>query len=154
MCGRLYSLLMKISSSPFSLPAGPSVYALNAAGRVLRHPSGYGVLEYAPGPRQMADFQALLLHISALLRAARWRHVLADQRRMAPFTEAETAWAHSFWLNSDHCPPGGLVVAALQANDVFARLASGLVRQRVMSTKLYYRVFEHEADALAWLRRA
>lgn len=133
--------------------AGLPVYFQNAVGRLLEHPAGYIVFQYNPGKRVLADFQALLTQAGLLLRRNRWHRILADQRLMAPFTDGETAWASTYWLAPTNQPSGGLFAAVLLANDVFARLATGLMRQEIQSPVLTYRVFDNEAGAAAWLQQ-
>jgi hypothetical protein len=133
--------------------AGLPVYFQNAVGRLLEHPAGYIVFQYNPGKRPMASFQALVAHTGLLLRRNRWHRILADQRLMTPFTNEESAWVQNYWLDPANQPPGGLFAAAVLANDVFARLATGLMRQEVQSPVLTYRVFDNEVSAVAWLHQ-
>ncbi|MDO7851361.1 hypothetical protein [Hymenobacter convexus] len=136
----------------FPLPfAGLPVYFQNAAGRLLEHPAGYIVFQYHPGKRALPDFQALLTHTSQLLRRNRWHRVLADQHRMVPFTEEETAWVTTFWLDPANQPAGGLHAAVVLADDVFARLATNMMRETLQSAALTYRLFKDETTAAAWL---
>ncbi|MCI1186969.1 hypothetical protein MON38_06025 [Hymenobacter sp. DH14] len=137
-------------SHPLSF-AGLPIYFQNAVGRLLEHPAGYIVFQYHAGKRALADFQALLTHTGQLLRRRGWQRILADQRLMTPFTEAETAWVTSFWLDPANQPPGGLHAAVMLADDVFARLATNTMRETLQSAALTYRLFKDEATATAWL---
>jgi hypothetical protein len=139
----LLSLLVSIATLP--------IYFENAVATLREHPDGYIVFEYHPGPRQFADFQAVLTHTGNLLRRKQWYKILGDQRLMAPFTEQETAWITSYWLDHSRHRPGGIYAAVLLANDVFARLAATQLRHETKAAALTYRLFEHEADAAAWL---
>jgi hypothetical protein len=139
----LLSLLVSIATLP--------IYFENAVATLREHPDGYIVFEYHPGPRQFADFQAVLTHTGNLLRRKQWYKILGDQRLMAPFTEQETAWITSYWLDHTRHRPGGIYAAVLLANDVFARLAATQLRHETKAAALTYRLFEHEADAAAWL---
>lgn len=129
------------------------VYFENAAAKLREHPDGYVVFEYKPGVRQLADFQAMLTHTGNLLRRKNWYKILGDQRLMAPFTEEETAWVTGYWLDHTLQRPGALYAAVLLANDVFARLATTQFRHEARVAALTYRLFEHEAEAAAWLRQ-
>jgi len=132
-----------MESTPSHPPlfAGLPVYFQNAVGRLLEHPAGYIVFQYNPGKRSFAAFQTLITHTALLLRRNRWHRLLADQRLMMPFTDEETAWVSAFWLDPANQPPRGLFAAILLANDVFARLATGLMRQEIQSPILTYRMF-------------
>ena len=133
--------------------ATPRPYFENATGRLFEHPDGYIFFEYRPGKRALGDFQALLTHTSLLLRRNHWHCILADQRLMTPFTEPETAWVTTFWLDPANQPAGGLHAAVILADDVFARLATSMMRQTLQSAALTYRLFKDEAGAAAWLRQ-
>jgi hypothetical protein len=133
---------------PFSaLP----IYFKNAAATLREHPDGYVVFEYQPGKRKLMDFQAVLMHTGNLLRLKGWNKILGDQRLMAPFSEEETAWVTTYWLDHERQRPGGIYAAVLLANDVFARLAATQVRHEAKAAALTYRLFEQEAEAVAWL---
>jgi len=148
----VYILPMNSPAHSHPLPfAGLPVYFQNAVGRLLEHPAGYVVFQYHAGKRALADFRALLTHTGQLLRRNRWHRILADQRRMTPFTEQETAWVTTFWLDPANQPPGGLHAAVMLADDVFARLATNMMRETLQSAALTYRLFKDESTAAAWL---
>ena len=136
---------------PFA--AGLPVYFQNPAGRVLEHPAGYAVFEYAPGKRQLSDLQALLVHTGQLLRRHQWNRLLGDQRRMSPFTEEESKWIVEYWLDPANQSPGGLYAAVLLAEDVFARLATAQLINDAKAAALTYHMFDNEQAAVAWLLR-
>jgi hypothetical protein len=133
--------------------SGLSVYFENAAGRLLEHPAGYVYFQYHPGKRNFLDLQALLTHTSILLHRKKWYKILGDQRLMSPFTEEERAWIVEHWLSHDPQRPGGIYAAVVVANDVFARLAASQVQHEAKTSVLTYRLFEHDADAAAWLQQ-
>jgi hypothetical protein len=70
---------------------------------------------------------------------------------MSPFTEEETAWVTTYWLDHHRQRPGGIYAAVLLANDVFARLSATQLRHEAKAAALTYRLFEAEAEAAAWL---
>lgn len=78
--------------------------------------------------------------------------MLGDQRLMAPFTEEESAWIVNYWLDANRQRPGGLYGAVLLANDVFARLSMNQVMHEARASALTHRLFDSEANAVAWLR--
>lgn len=127
------------------------LYFENAAAAVREHPAGYVVFEYKPGKRAFTDLQAVLQHLSNLLRRRDWHRILGDQRTMTPFTEQETAWIVDYWLDVTRQRPGGIYAAVLLAEDVFARLAATQLRHENKQAALTYRLFEDEAEAATWL---
>lgn len=132
--------------------ARPRLYFDNPAGRLWEHPDGYVVFEYLPGKRRFSDLQALLTHTGNLLQRNGWRCLLGDQRLMTPFTDEESHWISSYWLDPTNQRPGGIYAAILLANDVFARLATSQVIHNNKVAALTYRLFEREDEATAWLR--
>jgi hypothetical protein len=136
---------------PFA--AGLSVYFANPAGRVLEHPTGYAVFEYAPGKRQLGDLQALLIHTGQLLRRHQWYRLLGDQRRMSPFTEEESKWILGYWLDPANQQSRNLYAAVLLAEDVFARLSTAQLINDAKASSLIYHLFDNEPEAVAWLLR-
>jgi len=131
---------------PSALPA-PLFYFQNPVGRLLEHPRGYALIEYHPGPRQLADLQGLLAQLVRLLTQRGWGKVLADQRLMQPYTPEESAWIRANWLTRDVVFRG----AILLPHDVFARLASSQLVHEAKAASLSYRLFEEAAAAEAWL---
>jgi hypothetical protein len=123
----------------------------NAAVTLREHPHGYVIFEYQAGKREFADYQAAHTHTNHLLHRREWRKILADQRLMSPFTEEETTWVTTYWLDQNGQRPGGIYAALLLANDVFARLSATPLRQEAKAAALTYRLFEDEAAAAAWL---
>ncbi|MBH8557405.1 hypothetical protein [Hymenobacter negativus] len=133
--------------------ASARLYFENNAGRLLEHADGYVVFQYHPGKRNLADLQALLTHTSNLLNRNQWHRLLGDQRLMSPFTEEESAWIKTYWLDSSLQRPGGIYGAIILAHDVFARLAMNQVMHEAKASALTYRLFETEETAVAWLRQ-
>lgn len=129
------------------------LYFENTAGRVLEHPDGYVIFEYKPGKRQLSDLQALLTHTGNLLQRNGWNRLLGDQRLMAPFTQEESAWIVDYWLDGSRQRPGGIYGAVILANDVYARLSMDQVMHEARASALTYRLFDSEANAIAWLRQ-
>jgi len=127
------------------------LYFENPVGRILEHPGGYVVVEYAAGPRDFATFQAFLTHTSQVLRRHKWHKMLADQRHMAPFTQQERAWINEFWLAQKAKDGYLLYGAVLLPEDVFSRLSTNLVLQDAQQSALTYRLFDDEKEAVAWL---
>jgi hypothetical protein len=128
------------------------LYFENPVGRLLEHPDGYALVQYAAGPRDFATFQAFLTHTRQLLRRHGWHKMLADQRAMAPFTDEERTWIAEHWLAHSATDGYALFGAVVIPSDVFARLALDLVMSTVrQQSALTYRLFAAEADATAWL---
>jgi hypothetical protein len=128
-------------------------YFENTAGRLLEHPEGFVVFQYHSGKRQLADLQALLTHTRNLLDRNHWHRLLGDQRLMSPFTEEESTWITSYWLDSTRQRPGGIYGAIILAHDVFARLAMNQVMHESKASALTYRLFDSEESAVDWLRQ-
>jgi hypothetical protein len=129
------------------------LYFENPVGRVLEHPDGYAVVQYAAGARDFATFQAFLTHTSHLLRRYNWHQMLADQRFMAPFTDEERTWIREYWLARSANDNYELYGAVIIPEDVFARLSLNLIMNDSQQSALTYRLFDAEAEAVAWLRQ-
>ncbi|MDF7815072.1 hypothetical protein [Hymenobacter sp. YC55] len=130
-----------------------SIYFENAAGQLGEHALGYAVVRYKPGKRELLDFQALLTHLSHLLRRRGWHKVLSDQRALAPFTEQEQTFIRERWRQGG---PGGhyeKLVAVLLPRDVYARLSVHLVLNDAHEGDVTYHIFEDELAAGTWLRQ-
>jgi len=128
-----------------------TIYFKNNAGCAWEEPAGYLRLDYYPGPREEAQFRALLTHVRQALQRRGWARMLVNQQQMSPFTPAEEAWMMDEWLPVAVRENGYRYGAVLVAHNVFARLAmTGIV---MTSRKLghTYRNFEQEAEAEAWL---
>lgn len=128
------------------------LYFENPVGRLLEHPDGYAIVEYAAGPRDFATFQAFLTHTSQLLRRQQWHKMLADQRLMAPYTDQERAWINEYWLAQKADDGYLLYGAVVLPQDVFSRLSTSMVLNDAQQSALTYRLFENETEAVAWLR--
>ena len=129
-----------------------TIYFENSAGRLSEHAHAYALVQYKPGKREFREFQALLTHLSHLLRRQGWHKVLSDQRALAPFTEQEQAYIRARWQET-----GGhheRLVAALLPHDVYARLSAHLVINDAHEGDVTYHIFEDEQAAAAWLGQA
>jgi len=129
------------------------LYFENPIGRLLEHPDGYALVQYAPGVRNFATFQAFLTHTRQLLRRQGWHKMLADQRQMSPYTDEERAWIRDFWLASSQSEGYEMFGAILIPADVFAQLSLNLVMSSAQQSALTYRMFEHEPEAVEWLQK-
>ncbi|WP_210521355.1 hypothetical protein [Hymenobacter terricola] len=128
------------------------LYFENPIGRLLEHPDGYALVQYAAGPRDFATFQAFLTHTGQLLRRYGWHKMLADQRAMAPFTEEESHWITNHWLARNASDGYELYGAVVIPSNEYARLALNVVMSTAQHSSLTYRLFEAEPEATAWLR--
>jgi hypothetical protein len=129
------------------------LYFENPVGRLLEHPDGYALVQYAPGARDFPTYQAFLTHTSQLLRRHGWHKMLADQRQMAPFTDEERDWIREFWLARSEDEGYELFGAILIPADVFAQLSLNLVMNDSQQSALTYRLFDNEPEAVAWLQQ-
>jgi hypothetical protein len=128
------------------------LYFENPVGRLLEHPNGYALIQYTPGPRDFGTFKAFLTHTNLLLRRHGWDKLLADQRTMAPFSEAELAWIQDNWLLRTEDGGRELFGAVLIPAEVFAHLAATQdMNDTHQQAALTYRIFQDEATATAWL---
>lgn len=128
-----------------------TIYFKNNAGCLWEEPEGYLRLDYLPGPRQEAQFRALLTHVRQAMQRHGWGRLLVNQQEMAPFTPSEESWMVNEWLPQAVLENGYRYGAVVVAHDVFARLAmTGIV---LTSRKLghTYRNFEHPKEAADWL---
>jgi hypothetical protein len=132
-------------------PSALPIYFKNAAATLREHPDGYVLFEYQAGKRALTDFQAALTHTGNLLRLRGWYKIMGDQRLMSPFTEEETAWVMTYWLDQSRQRAGGIYAAVLLANDVFARLSATQLRHEAKASAMTYRLFEEETAAEQWL---
>lgn len=126
-------------------------YFQNEIATIEEHALGYALLAYHAGPRQLAQVQAVLLHLATLLETRGWYRVLNQQQRMQAFTRRETAAIAAFWHQRTQQWGHGLYVASVLAHEVFARIAATTMRQELQRAGLVYRLFETEAQAGAWL---
>jgi hypothetical protein len=128
-----------------------SLYFENSSGRVWEEPGGYLRLEYRSGPREAAQFRALLTHAAQALARRQWDKMLVDQREMSPFNPSEQEWITNEWLPRAVHENGYRYGAILVAHNVFARLATNQFVMASRSLPHTYRTFETEDEAVAWL---
>jgi hypothetical protein len=131
--------------------ASRTIYFKNNVGCLWEEPEGYLRLDYYPGPREEAQFRALLTHVRQAMQRHNWSRLLVNQQQMSALTPAEETWMVNEWLPQAVLENGYRHGAVIVAHDVFARLAmTGLV---MTSRKLghTYRNFEHDQEAIAWL---
>ncbi len=128
-----------------------SLYFENGIGRIWEEPDGFLRLEYRPGPREAAQFRALLTHTAQALSRRQWNKMLVDQREMAPYSPTEQDWMTNEWLPHAVSESGYRFGAILVAHNVFARLATNQFIMAAHSLPHTYRSFETEAAAAAWL---
>ncbi|UOQ78182.1 hypothetical protein MUN84_06200 [Hymenobacter sp. 5516J-16] len=121
------------------------------AGRLTVHPAGFVVVTWYKGTRRLDDFKAVLTHLDQLLRLHRLSKLLADQRELTPFTEAERTWVVTEWLPQAVGNGPYRYAAVLLPLDVFARLASKSVMSESQEKFLAYQFCETEAEATKWL---
>ena len=127
------------------------LYFENLAGRVWEEPLGYLRLEYRAGPREETQFRALLTHVlRALVRQGEGK-LLVDQRKMAPYSDAERTWLVSEWLPRAVREARYRYGAVLLAEDVFARVSMTRLALAARDLSNTYKTFETEAAALDWL---
>ena len=88
-----------------------SVVFSNAAGELVEHPAGYGLIRYRAGKRSEGDIAAMLTQAGALLLRRGWTALLSDNRQMAPLTEAEKAWVVAHWQGRQIARPAHVRVA-------------------------------------------
>ncbi|WP_139925946.1 hypothetical protein [Hymenobacter sp. DG01] len=129
------------------------VYFENAAARITESPEGFAVVKWHRGVRRTEDFRAVLNHLDQLFRLRQWSKLLADQRELTPFTEAERTWVVEEWLPRAVGEGPYRYAAVLLPLDVFARLASKSVMSESHKKFLAYQFCETEAEAAQWLRQ-
>ncbi|MVN78026.1 hypothetical protein GO988_16980 [Hymenobacter sp. HMF4947] len=131
--------------------ASRTIYFKNNAGCLWEEPQAYLHLEYYPGARNEAQFQALLNHARQALVRHGWSKMLINQQQMSGFTNAEETWMINEWLPRAVQEGGYRYGAVVVAHDVFARLAMTSVVMTSRKLGHQYRSFEHEPEAIAWL---
>ncbi|MGI4740749.1 MAG: hypothetical protein ACRYG7_36740 [Janthinobacterium lividum] len=130
----------------------PTIYFENAVATITECPDGYAIFKYRAGPRKLSDFQAVMTHLSNLLRTRKWHRILGDQRLMTPTTAEENEFITAYWQQQTQVLGHGLCVATVLAQDVFARLAATQLRADLKTANIGYRVFDEETQAGIWLR--
>ncbi|MDF7815083.1 hypothetical protein [Hymenobacter sp. YC55] len=130
-----------------------TVYFENPVGRLSEHAHGYAIVHYKPGKRVFHEFEALLTHLTHLLRRRGWHKVFSDQRALAPFTAQEQAYIRERWQEASPSRHRERLVAVLLPQDVYARLSAHLVINDAHEGDVTYRIFDDEATAGAWLRQ-
>jgi len=134
--------------------AARPVYFENAVGRIWEEPLNYLRLDYYAAPREEVAFRALLMHaLQALVRRG-WGKILIDQRKMAPYSDAERAWMMDEWLPRAIREGGYRYGAVVLAENPFARVS--MTRLALASRELgnTYKTFDTENDAVDWLTQA
>ncbi|OGX86486.1 hypothetical protein [Hymenobacter glacialis] len=132
-------------------PATIRLYFENAVGRLYEHPDGYALFQYNDGKHTLPDLQGLFSHLRNVLERNNWHHFLTDQRLLTPFSPEEVAWCVDFWRATAARHPAGLYGAVVMSHNVFTRLAMGQIVQEANGAPMYFRRFETEAEATAWL---
>jgi hypothetical protein len=128
-----------------------TIYFKNNVGCLWEEPGGFLRLDYYKGPREEAQFRALLTHVRQAMQRHGWSRLLINQQEMNALTASEENWMINEWLPKAVLENGYRYGAVIVAHDVFARLAmTGIV---MTSRKLghTYRNFEHEKEAVEWL---
>lgn len=128
------------------------LYYENPAGRVYDDPSGFARLVYLPGPRHLADLRLLLNQAGHLLARRGDGRMLIDQRLMQPFSPAEQHLLLHEWLPWAIEACGYCCGAVVQAQNVFARLATVTTLTQLRDAGMHYRYFDDEPTAVAWLQ--
>ena len=118
----------------------------NAAGELSRHPAGYAVLRYRPGPWGRAELTPLLTELAGLLLAEGWHRLFVDARLMPVLPPDVKEWMTTPWLSSLLPRTTRLCIALLPAANVVAQLAAADVRT-LTPTTTQYSYFGTEADA-------
>lgn len=128
----------------------PITYFESTAGLVLVHPAGrYAELRYRPGQRQPGDLSRLLTQLGRVLLQRGWHTFLADNRQMAPFTDAEKQWFVTHWLGGEAPRPTPLTGVVVLPENVFARLS--FQELYLQATTVQYRIFTDLPAAQACL---
>lgn len=128
-----------------------TIYFKNSAGCIWEEPAHYVRLDYYPGPRQEAEFKALLTHARRAMQRHGWGRLLINQQQMTPFTPTETSWMVNEWLPQAVREAGYRHGAVVVADDVFARLAMTGLAPTSRQLGHTYRNFEEEEKAIEWL---
>jgi len=132
------------------MPAA-KLYFQNEIATIEEHASGYVLLTYRAGPRQLVQVQTVLSHLATLLETRGWYRVLNLQQWMQAFTRRETATSAAFWHQRIEQWGHGLYVASVLAHGVFARIAATTMRQELQRAGLVYQLFDNEVQAGIWL---
>ena len=125
----------------------------NPAGQVLADPAGFLRTRWAPGPRTLADTQAVFAHIAQALARRGWGKVLINQANMQSFSAAEQEWVAQQWLPPAVQESGYRYGVVVVSPDTYTRLATAYITTSVPGLPLRYRSFDTEAAAEAWLRQ-
>ena len=128
-----------------------TIYFKNSIGCIWEEPQAYLRLDYYPGIREEALFQALLTHARQAMQRRGWSRMLVNQQEMSPLTPKEEAWMVNEWLPQAVRENGYRYGAVLVAHNVFARLAMTSLVMTSRKLGHMYRNFEHEPEAIAWL---
>ena len=108
-------------------------------------------MNWAAGPRTLADTQGLLTQMALALQQRGWGKVLADQTLMPSFSPAEQEWITAEWLTFAVRECGYLYGAIVVSTDTYARLATAFITTNVQGLPLRYRSFDDAEQAAAWL---
>lgn len=128
-----------------------TIYFKNNAGCLWEEPQGYVRLDYYAGPREEAQFRALLTHARQALRRHSWSRMLVNQQQMSAYTPREESWMLTEWLPQAVHTDGYRHGAILMAHNVFARLATANLVLSSSQLGHVYRNFQQDEEAVAWL---
>jgi hypothetical protein len=128
-----------------------TLYFKNDAGSLWEEPQGYLRLDYNAGPRDEAQFRALLTHARQALGRHGWSRMLVNQQEMNAFSPTEERWMIHEWLPQAVKDNGYRYGAVVIARNVFARLATANLVLSSRQLGHVYRNFERDEDAVAWL---
>jgi hypothetical protein len=131
--------------------ASRTIYFKNSIGCIWEEPQAYLRLEYYPGPREEAQFRALLTHARQAMQRRSWSRLLINQQQMSAFTATEESWMTNEWLPQAVRENGYRYGAVMVAHDVFARLAMNSLLTTSRKLGHVYRSFEEETEAVNWL---
>lgn len=130
-------------------PITPTEVFANAAGTLLMHPAGYGIVRYHPGNWQAADLTDLLTRFGQLLSQRNWHYALTDARQLPTLSAASKQWLENHWVGPEAKRPQPLYMALVQPSEVFSRLAVAQMQAKNYGST-HYTYFDDEAMAHTW----
>lgn len=137
-----------------AVTAAPVFLFANAQARLSHEPGGLLCLQWQPGLRNLATVQATFEQLQQAQRRSGATRLLLDERLAGPFSEEAKSWLTEEWLPRLAGQGRFQHIAAVLAQDVFARLSAVLILAQVQRLHLgQHRPFLAEADARAWLRQ-
>lgn len=129
-----------------------TLYFENSLASISTHTAAYVQLTYHAGTCTEENLREVLQHTGNLLQRRRWHRLLEDQQQLPPLSTEQQLMITRYWKQQMPHLPYSLCVAAVQAQNVFARLAAASLRHALRAAAIDYNAFDTLEAASSWLQ--